>query len=99
MKFCAIPLMLIIVLSIFFTGCTQLSGTVSGIPAVPVTIRPTPEPATPIPMAAGTRAPREILTIIQQASLLKNIKHSKHLFSLQVPEEWYVKTYRQNIAD
>jgi hypothetical protein len=91
--------MLILVLSIFFTGCTQLSGTVPGTPAVPVTIFPTPEPATPVSMAAGTSAPREVVTIIHQVSLLKDIKDSEHLFSLQVPEEWYVKTYRLNIAD
>jgi len=99
MKFCAIPLMLIIVLSIFFTGCTQLSGTVPGTPAVPQTNLPTPEPATPVPVAAGTSVPREVVTVVHQVSLHKDIKDSEHLFSLQVPEEWYVKTYRLNIAD
>ena len=82
MKYCAIPLVLLIVLSIFFTGCIQSSGTRPVTPAVPVTTLPTPEPET-----------------IHQGSLLKDIKDSSHLFSLQVPVEWNVNTYRLKNAD
>ncbi|MGB9175321.1 MAG: hypothetical protein WCB46_01110 [Methanoregula sp.] len=34
-----------------------------------------------------------------QVSLLRDIKDSDHLFSLQVPVEWNVKTYRLNVLN
>jgi hypothetical protein len=74
--------MLIIVLIIFLSGCTQSSGTVPAAPGVPVTTLLTPE-----------NAP------LHQDSLLKDIKDSSHLFSLQVPEGWNVYTYRLKNAD
>jgi hypothetical protein len=73
--------MVIIVLVIFLSGCTQSSGT-GAVTPVPVTTRLTPGPAP-----------------YHQDSLYKDIKDSSHLFSLQVPVEWNVYTYRLKNAD
>ena len=99
MKYYAIPLIAIVVVSIFFVGCTQSQGTVPVTPAVPVTTPPTPEPASPVPAAAATSAPQQVVTIIHQVSLLKDIKDSDLLFMLKVPVEWDVTTYRLNNPD
>ena len=63
-------------------------------PAVAVTTLPTPEPATPVPTAAETSAPQQVVTIIHQVSQVRDIKDSELLFTLQVPVEWNVTTYR-----
>jgi hypothetical protein len=68
-------------------------------PAVAVTTVSTPEPATTVPTAAVTSAPRQVVTIVHQVSLTKEIKDSELLFTLQVPVEWNVKTYPLNHAD
>jgi hypothetical protein len=99
MKYCTVVLFVIMVVSIFLAGCTQPSGTVPVTPAVAVTTVSTPEPATPVPTAAVTSVPRQVVTIIRQVSLTKEIKDSELLFTLQVPVEWNVKTYRLNHAD
>ena len=99
MKKYAIPLMLIIVLGIFLTGCTQSSGTVPVTPSIVQTTLPTPGPATPVPTSAATVVPRQVVTIIHQVSQVKNIRDSELLFTLQVPVEWNITTYRVKTAD
>jgi hypothetical protein len=99
MKYCTVFLLVIVVVSIFLAGCTQPSGTVPVTPAVAVTTVSTSEPATPVPTAAVTSAPRQVVTIVHQVSLTKEIKDSELLFTLQVPVEWNVKTYPLNHAD
>jgi hypothetical protein len=99
MKYYAIALVVIVVSGIFFTGCTQLSGTGPVTPAVPQTTLPTPEPTMLVPTAAATSAPQQVITIVRQVSQLKNIKDTELLFTLQVPVEWSVNTYRLNNAD
>ena len=83
-------------------GCTQSSATGSVTPAVPLTSQSPAEPATPAPVAvetavptvAATGAPQQVVTIIHQVSQVKDVKDSELLFSLQVPVEWNVSTYR-----
>jgi uncharacterized membrane protein YgcG len=99
MKYYAISLILIVVLGIFLAGCTQSSGTVPVTPAVVQTTLPTPVPATPAPTAAVTSAPRQVVTVIHQVSQVKDIRDSELLFTLQVPVEWNITTYRVKTAD
>jgi hypothetical protein len=79
-------------------GCTQSSGTGPGATAVTVTSPLPADPATPAPTAADTAVPtstpQEIVTIVHLVSQVKDVKDSELLFSLQVPVEWSVSTYR-----
>jgi len=99
MKYYGIPLVFIVVLSVFFVGCMQSSGSGPVTPVVPVTTLPTTAPATPAITAAATSAPQQVVTIIRQVSQPKDIKDSELLFTLQVPVEWNVKTHRLDNAD
>ena len=85
-KCIAIVLMGILVLGIFFTGCTRPSGTV-------VTVVPTTN-ETPVPTAAVTSTPGEVAPIVRYISLVRDVKDSDLLFSIQVPVEWNVSTHR-----
>jgi hypothetical protein len=99
MKYYAISLMLIVVLGIFLAGCTQSSAPVQVTPVVLHTTLPLPAPATHTPTAAVTSATQQVVTIIHQVSQVRDIKDSELLFTLQVPVEWNVTTYRVNTAD
>jgi hypothetical protein len=99
MKYYSILLMLIVVPGIFLAGCMQSSGTGPVTPAVVVTTVLPPEPATIVPTATATSAPEQVVTIIRQVSPIRDIKDSELLFTLQVPFEWNVNTYRLNNAD
>ncbi|MDD1682737.1 MAG: hypothetical protein LUO98_02775 [Methanoregula sp.] len=94
-----ILLILVVIACIFSAGCTQSSGNGPVTPAVPATPVPTPEPATPVPTAAATSAPQEVVTIVRYVSCLKDVKDSYLLFTLQVPVEWNVSTYRLTNSD
>jgi hypothetical protein len=98
-KYYLVPLMFMVVVSIFSAGCTQSSGSVPVTPVVSVPTLPAPAPVTSFPAAAATSVPRQVVTIIRQVSLPKDIKDSDLLFTLQVPVEWNVKTHRLNNAD
>jgi hypothetical protein len=99
MKHSAIFLIAVMVVSIFSTGCLQSSGSGPVTMTVPVTTLPPPAPVTPAPAAAVTSAPQQVVTIIRQVSLLKDIKDPELLYTLQVPVEWNAKTHRLNNAD
>lgn len=99
MKYCTVLLVAIVVASLFLAGCTQPSGTVPVTPAGAVTTVSTPEPATPVATATATSAPRQVVTIVHQVSLTKDMKDSELLFTLQVPVEWNVATYREKTTD
>jgi hypothetical protein len=83
-------------------GCTQSSEIGSVTPTVPLAsplpVGPaTPAPAaveTAVPTTAATVTPQQVVTIIHQVSLIKDVKDSELLFSLQVPVEWNVSTFR-----
>lgn len=94
MKYSALPLMFMVISGVFLTGCTQSSGTGSVTPAVPAPTLSTPEPATSLPTAATTNVPQQVVTVIHEVSVVKNIKDSELLFTLQVPQEWTVTTRR-----
>ncbi|MGB9176062.1 MAG: hypothetical protein WCB46_04920 [Methanoregula sp.] len=87
---------------ILVAGCTQVPGTGPVTTVVPATSAPPAEPATPAPTAiktaaptaAVTSAPQQVVTIIHQIPLLKDVKDSERLFSLQVPADWNVSTHR-----
>jgi hypothetical protein len=89
-------LFLAMIACIVIAGCTQVSGT------SPVTPQPTTGPATPvptvvetgIPTAEATSTPGEVVTIVHYIPLVKDVKDSKLLFTLQVPVEWNPSTYR-----
>jgi hypothetical protein len=94
MKYNAVFLMAIVVFASLFTGCVKLSGNSPETPVVSITTLPVPEPATPVPVPAGTAAPRQVVTVIHQVSQVRDIKDSELLFTLQVPVEWNVTTHR-----
>jgi hypothetical protein len=81
-------------MGIFLAGCMQSAGTGPVTPAVPATTLPIPEPVTSVPPAALTRVPQQVVTLIRQVSLIRDIKDSELLFTLQVPVEWNVTTHR-----
>jgi hypothetical protein len=85
----------ILVLGIFFAGCTQTSGTVPVTAAAPVT---TPAPTGAVTVAA-TSTPEPVVTIIHYVSQVRDIKDSELLFALQVPVEWNVSTRRLDNPD
>lgn len=98
----AIPLAIIMIAGILIAGCTQLSGSGTAAPAVPATpVNPSASPAaapqatgTTGPAAAGTGIVQENASIIRYISQVRDIRDSKLLFSLRVPVEWNVTTYR-----
>jgi hypothetical protein len=102
MRCSGIILFLVVIACICIAGCTQSSATGPLTPAVPVTSPPpadgaTPAPATvetAVPTAGATGVPQEVVTIVHQISLVKDVKDSELLFSLQVPVEWTVSTRR-----
>jgi hypothetical protein len=93
MNYDEILLMLIVVSGLFLTGCTQSSRNDPGSPAVPVTTLPPAEFTAPVPVAA-TSTPRAVVTIIHQISQVRDVKDSELLFTLQVPVEWNVSSFR-----
>ena len=95
----AIFLVLVVIACIFFTGCVQSSGDSPVTPAVPRANVSTPEPATPVPTIVATSAPLEVVTVIRYVSPPKDVKDSYLLFTLQVPGEWNVSTYRMMNSD
>jgi hypothetical protein len=89
-----ILLFLVVVASLLTAGCTQVSGTSPGTITAPVTPLPPADPATPVPTPVPTSTPREVVTIVHYIPLVKDVKDSEHLFSLQVPADWSVSTYQ-----
>jgi hypothetical protein len=95
MRYPGIILCLVVIAGIFLAGCTQSSGTGTAAPAVPVTSQVPSGPAaveTAAPAAAAT--PEEVVTIVHQVSVVKDVKDSELMFALQVPEEWSLSTRR-----
>lgn len=85
----------LVVLGIFFAGCTQSSGSGPDTTVVPVTTPPSAESLT----VATTSTPAPVITIIRYVSQTKDIKDSELLFMLQVPVEWNVTSHRLNNPD
>ena len=96
MKYYSILLLVIMGMSITLAGCMQTSGTIPVTPAVPVTTTPAQASVTPGPAKAETSFPGQVVTIVDQVSQVRNIKDTELLFTLQVPVEWDVSTYRIN---
>lgn len=98
----AVPLLIMVVFGILFTGCTYSSETSGVTTAVPVTSPLLSVPATPVPTlgettvltAAATSTPQQVVTLVHQISQVKDVKDSSLLFSLQVPVEWNISTRR-----
>lgn len=99
MNYQAIPLMLIVVLGIFLAGCTQSSPPAPVTPVVLHTTISTPAPTATVPATQATLVPREVVTVIHLVSQVRDIRDSELLFTLQVPVEWNVTTYRVKTAD
>lgn len=91
--------MLVVIACIFLAGCTQSSGTLPVTPVVPETSVPTPGPAAPLPAAGATSTPQEVVTIIRYVSPPRDLRDSGLLFTLQVPAEWNVSTWRMTNSD
>jgi hypothetical protein len=99
MKYYQIPLCTVIILGIFLAGCTQSSAPAPVTPvALHTTISP-PAPRATVPATQETPVPREVVTVIHQVSQVRDIRDSELLFTLQVPVEWNITTYRVNTAD
>lgn len=92
----------ILFLAIFIAGCTQSAGTVPVTPVVAAAGEPsggsqhsvvtTGEPVIPQPEATGI--PEPVVTMVRYISQVRDVKDSRLLFSLQVPVEWSLSTYR-----
>lgn len=95
----AIFLILVVIACIFLAGCVQSSGYSPVTPAVPATSVPTPDPATLVPTVVPTSVPSEVVTVVRYVSPPEDIKDSKLLFTLQVPADWNVTTYRMTNSD
>jgi hypothetical protein len=99
MKYYALVLVVIMVFTLFFAGCIQSSRNSAVTPVIAATTIPTPQPTTPAGTSASTAASPQVVTIVHQVSLTKDIKDSELLFTLQVPQEWSVSTYRLKNPD
>ncbi len=99
MKYYAILMTAVMVAGIFLAGCTQPAGNAPVTPGVPSTTFPASVAATLVPAPVATGAPQQIVTITHQISQQKELKDSELLFTLQVPVEWDVTTYRVNNPD
>jgi len=86
-------MILMVATGLLFAGCTQSSGNRLETPVATVRAGPAAEPATPGPAAPATTAPAQVVTIVHQVSLTKDIRDRDLLFSLQVPVEWNPGTY------
>lgn len=95
MNYAVIVLTGILVLGIFFAGCTQSTGTGPETTTSPVTTPPLTEAVT----VAATSTPEPVVTIIHYVSQVRDIKDSELLFALQVPVEWNVTTRRIDNPD
>jgi hypothetical protein len=96
-------LVLAVIACMVIAGCTQVAGTVPAAPAAaPATTTapadlPTPVPEvteTALPAAAETLPPETVVTVVHYIPLVRDVKDSQLLFSLQVPEGWTPSTYR-----
>lgn len=90
-------LLLAMAACIIIAGCTQVTGSVPATPAA----SPAPtEPPTPVPtvpettVPVPTETPQTVVTIVHYIPLVKDVKDSRLLFSLQVPVTWNPSTYR-----
>jgi len=96
MRYPGIFLLLAVIACIIIAGCTQVSGTAPVTATAPVAsappVTPAIEPANSTPVITST--PQGVVTIVHQVSLVKDVKDSERLFSLQVPVEWSPSTYR-----
>jgi hypothetical protein len=92
-------LILVLIACIFSDGCVQSSGNSTVNTTVPQTVVSMPDPATPVPTTIATSVPFEVVTIIRYVSPPRNVKDTYLLFTLQVPGEWNVSTYRMMNAD
>jgi hypothetical protein len=95
-------LLLAVIAGIVIAGCTQVTGSVPATPTAPAaspasTEPPTPVPTVPettVPVPVQTEAPQTVVTIVHYIPLVRDVKDSKLLFSLQVPVTWNPSTYR-----
>jgi hypothetical protein len=92
-------LILVLIVCIFLAGCTQPSGNRPVTPVVPQAGVPVPEPVTPIPPAAVTGTPCEAVTVVRYVSPPRDLKDTERLFTLQVPDNWNVSTWRMTKSD
>ncbi len=90
-KCIAIVLMGILVLVIFFTGCTSSSGRPGnhGCPGYFPSSHQSCD-------CFGNESPEQVVTIIHYISLTKDLKDTELLFAIQVPVEWNVSTRRMD---
>jgi uncharacterized membrane protein YgcG len=92
-------LILVLTVCIFSAGCVQSSGNSTVTTAVLQANVSTPDPATPVPVTIATSAPYEVVTVIRYVSPPRVAKDSYLLFTLEVPGEWNVSTYRMMKSD
>jgi hypothetical protein len=96
MRCLGILVFLVMIGSILGAGCMQ-SSAMSTVTPQPATEPATPVPTevtTPVPVPVTTATPEEVVTIVRHVSLVKDVKDSKLLYSLQVPVEWSPSTWR-----
>lgn len=96
-------LFLAVIACLIIAGCTQVTGTVTAAPAAaPATPAPAAETPAPAPETAETTPPKTVetqvpdtvVTIIHYIPLVRDVRDSQLLFSLQVPVDWNPSTYR-----
>lgn len=88
-----------IVLLILAAGCSQPAAPAPAVPAAVQTTPPATEPATTAATAAVPDVPQEVVTVVHQVSQQKDVRDSALLFTLRVPVEWNVSTWRLGTSD
>ena len=99
MKFFLPVTILLVAACIIIAGCTQSPGSRPETPAPAAAATPAAVPSAAVPATPATTAPAQVVTIVHQVSLMKDIRDRDLLFTLQVPVEWNPKTYLLANAD
>jgi len=92
-------MILLVAAVIFVAGCSQPSASRQYTPVTTATSGAAPTPAAPVSATPAPIAPAQVVTIVHQISLTKDIGDRDLLFTLRVPVEWNPGTYLLRNAD
>lgn len=98
MRYSLIIALFVVAAGVFAAGCAQPAASRADAPAALVTPSPAPV-ASSLPAVTETPAPAQVVTVVHQVSLLKDIRDRDLLFTLQVPVEWNPSTTLLKNAD
>ena len=95
MKRIVTTLVLVTIAMVFSTGCTQPPGTSTTVPAVSAAPPEQPGQSAPVTTAAiSVEETRPVITVVHYVPVVKTMKDSDLLLTLQVPDDWALSTRR-----